>query len=275
MIIGGHVSASGGYNKAVERAVAIGGNSLQIFSGSPRTWQIKDVTDDHVKSFRQSAIDNNIHYSCFHAVYLINLADTGDVGQKSVKTLMDELHLASRLGVDGSVVHTGSYKKEGRTDQKYHSLISNLQKVLSHTPDDTHIMLENSGNRKIGEKIEELAEIIKDINSPRLRVCLDTCHLHAAGYDLSTNKTYSEFMDMFEEKIGIDKIAVLHINDSRDERGSLRDRHENIGEGTIEMSVFKNIMQDGRLEDVPKILEVPGFDGNGPDEKNISIIKNL
>jgi deoxyribonuclease-4 len=280
MKIGAHLSIAGGYHKALERISDIGGNCLQIFSASPRGWNRAVLTEEAKHLFLETKKKLGINEVFFHASYLVNLADEERIGEESKKSLIAELNVASQLGIVGSIVHTGSFKGNppsvwSMKDEKYNALIHNIQEVLDTTPNNTFLILENAGNKKIGQNIEELASIIRDVKSDRLKVCLDTCHLFSAGYELSTQKKLNEFLDEFEKKIGLNKLVALHINDSRDPFDSGRDRHENIGEGTLSMEPFKLLIHDKRTNCLPFVIETPGFDGKGPDKKNIDILKSL
>lgn len=280
MKIGAHLSIAGGYHKALERINAIGGNCLQIFSASPRGWNRAILTEEAKQLFLETKKKLKTNEIFFHASYLVNLADEDRIGEESKKSLIAELSIASQLGVVGSIVHTGSFKGNPPAvwnvkDEKYSVLIHNIKDVLSNTPQDAFLILENAGNKKIGQNIDELASIIRDVHSDRLRVCLDTCHLFSGGYELSTQKKLDDFLSEFESKIGLKKLVVLHINDSRDPFDSGRDRHENIGEGTLSIEPFKLLIHDNRTKNLPFIIETPGFDGKGPDKKNIDILKSL
>ncbi|QQS44010.1 deoxyribonuclease IV [Candidatus Roizmanbacteria bacterium] len=278
--IGAHQSTSGGYHKALESINTKGGNCLQIFSSSPFTWSPAQVDKKTTEKFTALKNELKIRPVYFHALYLVNLADPGITGQKSVAALTHELELAARLEVVGSIVHTGSFKNKDKTvscrdEQYYPTLLKNIKKVLSETPDNTLLILENAGNRKIGQTIDQLAEIVEDVNDPRVRICLDTCHLHAAGYDLVSMEQFESFLDDFEKKIGLNKLEVIHMNDSRDKLNDLRDRHENIGEGFVGRDVFKNFLNHPKTCHIPFIIETPGFDSKGPDKENIDILKSL
>jgi len=281
MNIGAHLSIAGGYHKALERIVDIGGNCLQIFSASPRGWNRATVTDEPKRLFLDTKKRLNIKEVFFHASYLVNLADEGRIGEESKKSLIAELNVASQLEIVGSIVHVGSFKGnlpavwDVSQDKKYSVLINNINETLTSTPQDTFLIIENAGNKKIGQNLDEIASIVRDIDNERLKVCLDTCHLFSAGYELSTKKKMDTFFDEFEKKIGLKKLVVFHINDSKDPFDSGRDRHENIGQGTLSMEPFKLLLHDKRTKDLPFIIETPGFDGNGPDKKNIDILKNL
>lgn len=280
-IIGAHVSIAGGYHKALERVAELGGTCLQIFSTSPRGWGKTELTPDVKKLFLETKKALSIEPIFFHASYLINLADEGRVGEQSKDSLIHELNIASQLGIVGSIVHTGSFKGNAPVvwdvsqDKKYSVLIQNITEVLTQTPSDTFLIIENAGNRKIGQNLDEIATMIRDVDNERVKVCLDTCHLYSAGYDLSTQQKFDQFMDEFDKKIGLGRLVVIHANDSRDPFNSGRDRHENIGVGTLGLTPFSLLLHDDRTRHLPLIIEVPGFDGTGPDQKNVTILKTL
>lgn len=278
--IGAHKSISGGYDKAVERVAEIGGNCLQIFSSSPRGWTFKHkITDEDVERFIRKRKGLGVDPVYFHASYLINLADGEGIGEKSVKTLTAELNLALKVAVRGSVIHLGSFKdkkeKPAFENKNYGVLLDNIKKVLKNTPEEKLFIIENAGNRKVGRFIEEVERIIKDVGDNRLRFCFDTCHLHAAGYNISDERKLDDFLKGIDRTIGLEKLELIHINDSKDKLGDLRDRHENIGEGYVGETVFKQLFTDKRTKDLPFVTEAPGFDGKGPDKKNIDILKKI
>ncbi|MEX0689914.1 MAG: deoxyribonuclease IV [Candidatus Paceibacterota bacterium] len=277
--IGAHLSTSGGHNKALEKTIVIGGNCLQIFSSSPRSWSFANIEESKMKSFLKTKETLGIDPVYFHANYLINLGDDGRIGNLSKNNLIAEMNIAKEMGVKGSIVHIGSFKDRSDTPafehEKYPVLIKNTKEVLKAVPKEALLIIENAGMRKIGKTIEEIAQIIKDVDDDRVRVCLDTCHLHAAGYDLSSKKKFDDFFSNFEKIIGLEKLELLHINDSRDSQGSFRDRHDNIGEGQINKKVFEFIMNEKKLKSVPLIIETPGFDGKGPDKENMDILKDF
>jgi len=281
MKIGAHMSIAGGYHKALERVNNIGGNCLQIFSSSPRGWNRPILIEESKRLFLETKKNLQIEDVFFHASYLVNLADAGRIGDESKKSLIAELAVASQLGIIGSIVHIGSFKGnlpaiwDVSQDRKYSVLITNINEVLTHTPQDSFLIIENAGNKKIGQNLEEIASIVKDVDNERLKVCLDTCHLFSAGYDLSSQQKINSFLLEFNTKIGLEKLIVFHMNDSRDSFNSGRDRHENIGQGTLSLEPFKLLLHDKRMQNLPLIIETPGFDGKGPDKKNIDILKGL
>ncbi len=276
--IGAHVSTAGGMWKAVERISEMGGNCLQVFSTSPRGWGTAKISKKDVEKFLSARKQFGVDPVYFHASYLINLSDGGRIGTLSKKVLIAELKTAKQLGVRGSIVHLGSFKDATQEDidrKHWKTLIGNIEEVIDGTPKETIFIAENAGTRKIGKSIDELARIVNDVGSKRLRVCLDTCHLFAAGYGISTKKGLEDFLKEFDTKIGLDRLELIHTNDSRDPFASLRDRHENIGKGTLGKETFKLLLNHPKLKHVPFILEVPGYDDLGPDKKNIDILKSL
>jgi len=282
MRFGAHKSIAGGYDKAAERVQDIGGNTLQIFSTAPRGWKPGNPSEEECGRFQQCCTDNDIAPIYFHASYLVNLAGRKETQHKSMDALIAELTTAARCGVRGSVVHVGSFVGEDKgaqgeelTRSKYEGLLQNIERILAETPKETLFIVENMGMRKIGRTVEEIGFVVRELNDDRVRVCLDTCHLHTAGYDLSDTNKLDQFLDHFDEHIGRDRLELWHMNDSRDEFGSLRDRHENIGEGYVGEAVFETIVNHAEMKDFPFIIETPGFDDNGPDKKNLDRLKAL
>jgi apurinic endonuclease APN1 len=271
-LIGAHVSTAGGYSEALRRLAAMGGNVLQMFSSSPRNWRPNMVTDEAVKNFKKLREELGIRRAYFHASYLVNLANPEMIGSASKTFLINELNLAGRLGVSGSIIHVGSFKKE---TPDYGILKKRIGEILAATPKETLFIIENSGNRKIGLTLDEIGRIMEEVEDPRVKVCLDTCHLHAAGYDISSKEKLDEFLGEFDKKIGLERLEVWHVNDSRDPFGSFRDRHDNVGEGLIDKKVFELLLNHPKTKDMPFVIETPGFKGEGPDKENIDILKSL
>lgn len=287
MKIGGHLSTSGGFDKALDRTIEIGGNTLQIFASSPRQWNSYPVTDEQIKLFIQKKKELGIDPIYFHASYLVNLAFNNIIGEKSRQKLIDELTLASKMEIRGTIVHIGSFGVDpdiyatnpelgfATEFDPYSDVSLHGKEILNNTPKDTYLILENAGNRKIGKTLEQLAIIMEELSSDRVRVCLDTCHLWAAGYDLSSEEKFEKFFEEFDRLIGMEKLEVFQVNDSKDPLGSFRDRHENIGKGTMGMDVFRVLINHPKTRDIPFILEVPGTDKKGPDKENIEVLKSL
>lgn len=274
MKLGAHQSISGGYSEALKRINDIGGNCLQIFSSSPRGWNFAKPNDGEIKQFVKFKKELNIDPVYFHATYLINLAYDSRIGHMSKLSLITELNLASKLNIKGSIVHLGSYKNQA-SSIKYEVLIKNIKEILEKTPQDTFFIIENAGNRKIGQTLEEISQIVKDVNNFRVRICFDSCHLFSNGYRFNNNNELDKFLDKLEKLYLLRLIELWHVNDSQDEFDSGHDRHDNIGAGKIGIQEFKVLLNHPKTKNFPFIIETPGFDGNGPDKKNLDILKSL
>jgi deoxyribonuclease-4 len=277
--LGAHLSVAGGYHNALNKTEAIGGNCLQVFACSPRSWSFRQLSDNEVQQFTSLKQKLGIDSVYFHASYLINMANDPSLTQNARNSLINEMNLAPKMQVKGSIVHLGSFKtKDSFNKETYDSngfLLQNIQSVLENTPHESLFIIENAGNKKIGQSIEEIAHIMEKLNNDRVRVCLDSCHAYSAGYDLASPDKLDEFVRHFDSLIGLEKLELWHLNDSRDPYDSGRDRHANIGEGTLGLETFKLILNHPKLKDLPFIIETPGFDDKGPDKQNIDILKSL
>ncbi|MBI2589687.1 deoxyribonuclease IV [Candidatus Berkelbacteria bacterium] len=277
MKIGGHVSVAGGVDLAIQRALSIGANCFQIFVTSPRQWRQTVITDQQVRQFKLGIVEHNLAPVFIHGMYLVNLAtDNQELLEKSVDALVHALTVADQIGSQGVIFHIGSRK--GRdADEAIQQVIKAVDEVLHRAQGKSQLIIENTAGQGgvIGSNFEELALIVKGVNSQRVKVCLDTCHLFAAGYDVRSPETLRKLLKDFDIAVSLERLAVMHANDSKFELGRHRDRHENIGEGEIGLAGFKAMLENPILCKLPWLLEVPGFDNTGPDKKNISILKNL
>ncbi len=277
MKVGAHVGASGGLITAFERAAAIGAETIQIFGAPPQTWRRRNIRPEECEAFRAGMAETGIEPVFIHGVYLINLAtESPEQLDKSTEALSGDLKLASGIGAKGVIFHVGSHKGVG-FDQVLPQIGKALKKVLKDTPDDAWIILENNAGQGggVGSKLPELGAIIKAVASPRLKVCIDTEHAFAAGYNLAETKALDSVMAEFDKEIGLDKLVAVHANDSKVPLGGGKDRHENIGEGHIGRKGFEAIMAHKAFRDVPFLLEVPGTDGSGPDKPNVDLLKKI
>ncbi|MEO6198277.1 MAG: deoxyribonuclease IV [Dehalococcoidia bacterium] len=277
MRIGAHVSTSGGTDKAIDRAVDIGAEAIQIFSGAPQAWRRKSYKADEVAEFKKKSAEKDVGPAFIHGLYLVNLASQNpDLIVKSFTALVEEMQAASLIGAKGVIFHLGSHKGAGY-EACVDQVIDQCRKVLAATPDDAWLILENSAGMggAIGSKFAELGRIARDSGSDRVKVCLDTCHTFAAGYDMATPDGLAATMDEFDREIGLERLVAVHANDSKAPLAGGLDRHANIGEGHIGRDGFANIMSHPAFADVPFLLEVPGFDNEGPDAKNVAILKEL
>jgi deoxyribonuclease-4 len=281
MKIGGHVSTAGGLHTGFERAAAIGAECIQIFESAPQQWGTSRIDDDGVKLFRETMEASGIGPVFIHGKYLMNLASADPkIFKTSTSTLRSTMNIAGRIGARGVIFHTGSHKGMG-LDAVFEQICDAATSVLAETPDDVLMIFENSAGHgdTIGGKFEELGEMLRRIGSPRAKVCIDTCHAFAAGYDLSNAAGVAEAMVQLDATIGAANIAAVHLNDSKTPLGAGRDLHENIGEGHIGRAGFEAMLVHPAFADVPLLLEVPGFKldgaGKGPDKPNIDLVKEI
>ena len=277
MKVGAHVGASGGLTTAFERAAAIGAETIQIFGAPPQTWRRRIIRPEECTAFRAGMKETGIAPVFLHGVYLINLA-TGTPEQldKSTEALCGDLRLASAIGAQGVIFHVGSHKGAGFAEM-LPQIAGALKQCLKDTPDDAWIILENSAGQggSVGSKFSELGAIMKSVKSKRVKVCLDTEHAYAAGYNLAERKGIEAAMAEFDKEIGLEHLVAVHANDSKIPLGGGKDRHDNIGEGHIGRKGFETIMGHPAFRDVPFLLEVPGLDGEGPDKANVDILKEI
>ena len=277
MQIGAHVSSSGGISKAIDRGADIGCEAIQIFGSSARSWAFKHPAEKEVAAFKERRAETGMGAVFFHAIYLINLGSPNpELVEKGVQSLINYMTLAANIGADGVIFHPGSHKGQGY-EQVFDQAVNAIKRVLDNTPEGPYLCLENMAGmgQHLGAKFEELGGILKEVNSPRLRICLDTQHSFAAGYDLTTPEGVESMIAQFDAAIGAENLAAVHANDSKQLCGSGVDRHDNIGEGYIGESGFAAIMGHPAFRDVPFFLEVPGFEGDGPDRRNVDILKNI
>lgn len=274
--IGAHVSTSGGIKNAITNTLNIGGTCMQIFAGSPRMWRRSLYSQKDVNEFRSLVEQHHLDPVFIHALYLINLAsDKDELREKSRTALVMDMNNSALIESAGVILHIGSHQGRG-FDTVERAVVDEINAVLEQTPDNSTLLLENSAGQKgkIGS-LQELGILLEKLDNKRVGVCLDTAHAFEAGYAINTNQGLKMFVSDIEKHVGIDQIAVIHLNDSRTKLGSRHDQHENIGEGFIGKKGLANIVNHSKLSSLPLILEVPGFDRTGPDAKNIEIINSL
>lgn len=280
--VGGHVSAAGGIELAIERGAAIGGNCVQVFSGSPRVWLRPELSRFDAKKIAAKRAEKGIGSIITHSLYLVNLAsENPELIQKSMKALAFDLQFDAHIRGNGVVVHVGSHKGAGwevcREEVK-----KNIAKLVEEAPEGSTFLIENaaSPNGKIGGKLEEVKWLINEIGTDKLGWCFDTCHGFTAGYGIGKTQPPGAAMPRTAaeeiERLGLwPTLKCVHVNDSRDPFGSGRDRHDNLGAGLIPQEDFEYFLNLPELEKVPLILEVPGIEKEGPDAENIARLKKL
>lgn len=275
--IGAHVSTSGGLNKAIERAQAIGAEAIQIFSSSPQSWRRRTLQEAEVEVFRRSSEETGISPAFIHGPYLINLAGADPANlSRSEQALVNDLHVSAQIGAAGVIFHIGSHKGAGY-DQAFHQVVAAVRNVLARAPAEAWLILENSAGMggSIGSRFAELGAIIREVNDPRVKVCLDTQHSFAAGYDFASKGGLDAAMEEFEREVGWPLLVAVHANDSKCPLGGGLDRHENIGAGYMGIEGFEVIINHPAFQDAPWLLEVPGFNKEGPDRENVDILRSL
>ncbi|MCD2136872.1 deoxyribonuclease IV [Salinicoccus halitifaciens] len=268
MLIGSHVSMSGKkmLEAASESAAGYGANTFMIYTGAPQNTRRKKIEDLNIEAGKAHMEAHGISNIVVHAPYIINIANTvrDGVFDHGVEFLQEEIVRTEHLGSNQIVLHPGSHVGAG-ADEGIKSIIKGLNETLS-VEQDVQIALETMAGKgsEIGRNFEELAQIIDGVeNNERLSVCLDTCHVHDAGYDIVND--FDGVLEEFDKIIGIDRIKVVHVNDSKNPAGAHKDRHENIGYGHIGFDALSYIINHPEFKSVPKILETPFV---GTDKKN-------
>ena len=275
--IGAHCSATGGLWKAIERAVAIEAEAVQLFGSSPRAWRQTQHKPEAYERFRHLREEAGLGETWLHGSYLVSLAAESDEQHaKSIDSVVNALTVAHGAGAEGVVLHTGSHMGKG-FEAVLSRVAAAIEQIFEQAPGGCVLALENTAGHggTIGRRFAELGAILEAVPSPRLRVCLDTCHTFAAGYDIATPEGMKQTIAEFDAEIGIEKLAVVHANDSKLELGSERDRHENIGDGHIGYEGFRTILAEPAFAGRSFLLEVPGIEGDGPDGENIRRLKRI
>ena len=277
MKFGAHVSISGGIYNAPKNGLESGCDVIQIFTKNQMQWKVNPLTDEEIEKFRQEQASTGVNAVCVHASYLINLGGFDAYKlQRSRMNFLVEMQRAEVLGIPYLIVHPGSHMGKGEK-AGLAKIASSLNYALDKCPDfKLQILLETTAGQgdNLGYQFEHLAEIIAMVELPgKVGVCVDTCHIFAAGYELQDKNNYENTMKRFDEVIGLDKLKIIHANDSKKEFGSRRDRHEHIGDGELGLAAFANLVNDERFADVPFIIETP--DGAIKDKENLDKLRGL
>jgi deoxyribonuclease-4 len=259
--LGAHLSILGGLPRAVDRAEASGCQALQIFTKSAGQWRARPLPPEEVRAFRRRVRQTGIRPVVAHNSYLINVAASDRaLRRRSVDALIEELDRAEALGLDGLVMHPGSYTS-GTESTGLRLIADGIAAVLEARPDGrTRLLLEHTAGQgtNLGHRFEHLAEIIDDLGgTPRVGVCLDTCHLLTAGYDICSREGYDETFRQFGQIVGFSRLKAVHLNDSKKPCASRVDRHEHIGKGCIGLEPFRWLLNDRRFARLPMLLETP------------------
>jgi len=277
MKLGFHISISGGFEKAAERANSLKCETMQLFSHNPRAWTLRKIEDKEAELFKKAVSVFDISPVAVHMPYLPNLASFDkNLYKKSITFLCENINRAHMLGADFLVMHPGSFGQNSR-DQGISRISEAINSAIKRTNTKIKLLLENTAGQgtEIGNDFSQLKKIISFINiKNRIGICLDTAHAFASGLDIATKKGLNHTLEDFDRKIGIKKLCFLHLNDSKTPLGSRADRHWHIGEGHIGLEGFRLILTHPLLKDLPGIMETPGKTEQ-EDQKNMKILKKL
>lgn len=269
-LFGAHMPSRGGIAGSIEDGSAIGCTAVQVFTSSPRTWHAAPPIAEKIKAFQDACAKTGIESVVSHDSYLINLADADpERSQKSINGLTGEMERCGMYGIPNVVSHIGASMGLDR-DEAMKKAATGIQSVLGQTPTAVTLLMETTAGQgsSLNCKFEEIARMLELTGAPdRLGICLDTCHVFAAGYDIRTDEGYAAMWDDFDRLIGLDKLKVIHCNDSKKALGSRVDRHDGLGEGLIGSHAFELLARDTRFFQVPIVVETPIE--NGGHEKNV------
>ena len=274
MVFGAH--CSGGVKKALDNAVAMGADVVQLFAQSPRTWRFPNHDPEVLAHFRDRRAETGLP-ATVHALYLVNLATPDDtMYEKSVQTMRATVDTACALEIDAVIFHVGSHLGAG-FDAGLERVVPALAQVLERCSETTWLLMENTAGAggTIGRSLDELATIFDALGRhERLGICLDSCHLYASGIDVTNRAALDTLLEAVDDRIGLDRLRALHANDSKAPLGSNRDRHDNIGDGLIGEGLGA-FLAHPKLQKLPAILEVPGRDGKGPNAQELEKLRDL
>lgn len=280
-LLGSHMSVSGGVDKAPARAASADCTAMQIFVKNNNRWQGPPITEEQAENFAAELEKAGIALEAVfaHTSYLINLATSKpDVAKKSVVALADELSRCERLGLPGLVLHPGAHLGDGR-EEGIKRIAERAREAFDRTPEvGTRLLFETTAGTgtNLGARFEDLRDILEAVDWPdRTGVCLDTCHIFAAGYDIRTREGYDKTMKEFGRVVGFERLRAVHLNDSKNDLGTRKDRHEHIGQGFIGKEAFGFLMNDERFLGIPMSLETDKGDDLAEDRMNLAVLRGL
>jgi deoxyribonuclease IV len=277
MLIGAHVSTSGGLVEAHGRAVERGCRSMQIWGQSPRQWRPTRWKQDDIDAFRELMASGPVEAVVIHAVYLINAASKAkDIRSKSLRSLVHALRVGDAIGADGVVFHPGSTVGEP-LDESLERVGEAIRHVLGAS-DRCPLLLEDTAGAggTLGRSFEELGRLVElGGGDPRIGICLDCCHLLASGYDVRTRDTVAAVVDEYDRSVGLDRLRCLHVNDSQAPLGSNRDRHASLPNGELGSKGLSAFLSEPRFDGLPALLEGPSPSGRAPDAQQVALARDL
>jgi deoxyribonuclease IV len=274
---GAHMSSSGGIDTAIDRIEAIGGDCVQVFTQSPRMWRPTNHKPEAIERFHARRAEAGIGGVVCHALYLCNLAAPDEaIYEKSMQTMRNTVDAACAIGADGVIFHVGSHLGAG-FEAGLDRTCAALAQVLERCDGDTWLLMENSAGAggTIGRSLEELQTLLDRLDRhPRLGICLDSCHLYVSGYDVTDRHGVDALVQELDDRMGIDRLRALHVNDSAAELGSNRDRHANIGEGLMGEGLGAFVAHPA-FQHLSAYLEVPGENKQGPNANELQKLRDL
>jgi deoxyribonuclease-4 len=279
ILLGAHMSIGGGVHRAIERSRSIGCTAMQIFVKNNMQWFARPFLPEEIRAFLDHAQRSELGAIFAHANYLINLAATNpQFHANSIRALSEELVRAEQLELPFIVLHPGAHLGEGE-EAGLEKIVNSIDTIFGGLPKvRTRIALETTAGQGscLGHDFGHLAHILANVHEPaRLCVCLDTAHIFAAGYDIGSEKATQQMLNDFDRIIGLERLAAIHLNDSKAARGSRVDRHEHIGKGQIGLDAFRVIMRDRRIRKIPKVLETPKGKELKEDIENMNTLRGL
>lgn len=272
MLIGVHISIAGSIDQAIDRAGDLGCDTIQIFSRNPRGWKTKPLIPEEVKKFKRKREEFGIRPVLVHIPYIINLAAPKDKLWKiSINSYIEDIKRTDLLGAEYLITHLGAHTGSGE-EEGLKRFCQGLKQVITISKPKTTILLETCAGQgtSLGHKFEHIRYIFDNVKSKKLGVCLDTCHVYAAGYDIATEEGLKDSVEKFDEIIGLSNLKVIHLNDAKGKLGSHLDRHEHIGKGSLKEAGIKRILTHPKLKNLPFIMETP----KEKDSDDIINIKN-
>lgn len=276
MKLGSHISSAAPFSETITRAKNSGCECMQIFVNPPQRWNPIAIPNLEITKFVKLNESANINPIVIHGIYLINLASHNTFFyEASIRSLIDDMTKAKLIGALGVNFHLGSTKGK-KISEVMPQVVSGIQKILDSSPKGPFLIFENSAGAGdvIGDKFEELAEIIHAVKSDRIKVTLDTAHMFESGYDISTEEGLERTIEEFDKTVGLDRLVCLHLNDSQTALASNRDRHADIGGGEIGKEAFERIVNHPKLKNLPGIIETPNLKGRS-EVDNLKILKEM
>lgn len=279
MLVGAHMSISGGLHKAIERGIEAKCEALQIFTKNSNQWKAKPILQNEVEEFKKKKKEWGNYAILVHGSYLINLSSPVESDrQKSIFAFIEEIERCDQLSIPYLIFHPGSHLGAGE-EEGCRAVSRSLDQIFTRKPDfKAELLMETTAGQgsNIGYKFEHFKKILASVNSPkRMGICIDTCHIFAAGYDIRRRDGYENTFKDFDRIVGVDKIKAFHVNDSKKEFLSRVDRHEHIGKGFIGLDAFRFLLNDPRFEKLPMVIETPKGETMKEDEENLTLLRSL